>query len=73
MSGALNTRVPVAQELRHRIYEGNFKRDVVSDIDRREYTRTEESAKRIGCVRRKSYIVYITEFDSVKKASKAVS
>jgi len=71
--GARNTRVPAAQELQHRIYEGNVRGDAVNDIDRKGYTRTEVSAKEIGCARSKSYFVYITEIDSVKKTLKAIS
>jgi hypothetical protein len=70
--GARNTRVPAAQELRHRTYEGNVRGDAVNDIDRKGQTRAEKSASKIGCARSKSYFVYITEIDSVKKALMSV-
>jgi hypothetical protein len=69
-SGAKMTRVPAAQELRHKVYEGKFRRDVVSDIERMGHTRTLGNGVEFGCARSKSYFVYITEFDSVKEPNR---
>jgi hypothetical protein len=71
-SGAQMTRVPAAQELRHRIYEGKFRWDVVSNIERKGYTRTLGDGEEFGCAWSKPYFVYITEFYSVKKVLSAL-